>query len=318
MCVNPRFLPNGQQIPCQSCWQCRERRMNDWVGRCIAESKTAAYTSVGTLTYGYDDHYEIDHYHARRLVYEDVQKFLKLMRKNGAPLRYFVAGEYGTEKGRSHWHIIAFWQETLPPNYKELVRYDHFGLGGKKLWHHGFSYWEKADLPSMKYVMKYILKAYDDRESERRYGLSRMPPLGADYFRLMALQYVEQGLSPQDLAYGFPESRHKDGSFVRYILRGASAYQFLNTFDVEWQMRHHNQDWPQSDLMDAYVDERERKKRRALGSSDVPEDEFAARFELERWEKSKSWAVPIEGIANALQRRLRLEKQFARNRANFG
>lgn len=310
MCQRPIILPNGVAVPCQKCWQCRENRVSDWVGRCIAESKTAFKSSVGCLTYGRDERYNIDHYRSRNLVYADVQKYLKLMRAYGTPLRYFVAGEYGTEKGRAHWHIIAFWQERLPPNYVEFKRYNHYAdsEGKRSLWSHGYTEWEPAALGNIKYAMKYILKNYADERSERHFGLSSMPPLGYEYFRYLARLHVEQELSPQDLYYGFPESRTVKGELRRYYLRGASAFHYLRNFDEQWQFKFHNQNWPQSDLMDLYVDERERRKRREDKVPDVPIDVFDkyyldAKADIQKYfGGEKTWTLPLEGAAINVQR----------------
>ncbi|TIS17093.1 MAG: hypothetical protein E5X07_34615, partial [Mesorhizobium sp.] len=151
MCANPRHLPDGIEVACHKCWQCRENRINDWVGRCIAESKTARATHSITLTYGRDDAGIEDHLRAALLTYSDVQKYLKRLRKDGYPCRYFVAGEYGSEKGRAHWHLIIFWQDRVPEH--ELNR-----RFLQKHWTHGWSHWELPSYASIRYVMKYISK----------------------------------------------------------------------------------------------------------------------------------------------------------------
>lgn len=319
MCVSPMNV-NGVEVPCRKCKQCVENAVRDWQGRCIAESKTSWASSCGTLTYGYDDHYgSTDHWHARHLVYSDVQKYLKLMRKNGAPLRYFVTGEYGSEKGRSHWHINAFWLSHYPPNYKEWVRYDHYADDGKKLWEHGFTYWKPATNGDMKYATKYITKDFHRSDVEKvKMGLSRMPPLGAVYFRYVAQLHVEHGLAPQDLYYGFPDDRvKKTGLARRYRLTGASAYQYLKAFDELWQMKHHNDRWPHSDLMDEYVDERDRRARRALGQADYEWDVFYARHDLERKARNTRWTLPIEGVATAVAQRLQENRYRIISRGDY-
>lgn len=313
MCISPNKLPSGVMVPCQLCWQCMANRKNDWVGRCIAEQKVSFATSSGTLTYGYDMHMDKspDHLDARKLNYQHVQEYLKRLRRYGAPLRYFVAGEYGSAKGRAHWHIIAFWQERLPENYRENVRYDHFTENGAKLWDRGFTWWEPATIKSIRYVMKYILKDFEIG-GDRRYGLSRMPPLGHDYFRLMALQHVAQGLSPQDLRYGFTDTRDRHGDVIEFRLHGAAAYRYLEAFHTEWQMVHKNDRYPQSDLMDEWVDERDRRKRRLAGEPDVPVNYFDLYFQKTLEEKPK-WTQPIEGVARDVEQMIS-QRRFIQSR----
>ena len=121
MCLNPILLPNGQEVACHQCWQCVRRRIDDWQGRCIAESLTSRAAHVVTLTYGRDRRYgAADHLQAAVLTYSDVQRFLKHLRGYGDraakkhPVRYFCCGEYGHMKGRAHWHCLLFWQGEVP------------------------------------------------------------------------------------------------------------------------------------------------------------------------------------------------------------
>ena len=52
------------------------------------------------------------------LVKKHVQDFLKRLRKNtGWTFKYFAAGEYGTDKGRLHYHIILFGVEFPDMTY---------------------------------------------------------------------------------------------------------------------------------------------------------------------------------------------------------
>lgn len=115
MCRTPNKLDDGTEVACRKCWQCKRNRVNDLVGRCIAESRYSAKTYAVTLTYANDAGVN-----AVTLVYKDVQDFLKRLRKR-YNVRYIVAGEYGTAKGRAHWHIILFFKDQYP-EIKENVR----------------------------------------------------------------------------------------------------------------------------------------------------------------------------------------------------
>lgn len=232
MCVSPTSLNDGTLVACRLCWQCRLARIDDWCGRCIAESKSVFATSAITLTYGRDDdlesdtYGEADHPAAAYLTYSDVQKYLKLLRRHGYPLRYFVTGEYGSEKGRAHWHIVIFWLKDIPPHFLARTKKDrflHYRLekrdphpGEKKepwfpdgmwpvyyengtpamWWPHGTSYWTAPNYANFRYNMKYILK---DMQGDRvgHIGLSKKPPIGASYFIERAHNHVRDGLSPQ-------------------------------------------------------------------------------------------------------------------------
>ena len=82
MCKAPLVLDDGTEVACRYCSQCVDRKITDWVGRNIAESKSAVKTFAVTLTYGRDRRGDVDHVRAFLLTYSDVQKYLKLLRRH--------------------------------------------------------------------------------------------------------------------------------------------------------------------------------------------------------------------------------------------
>lgn len=250
MCINPRRLDNGAEAWCRKCWQCTANYINDWVGRCVAESKTVPITRSVTLTYGRDAEGNSDHERASILTYSDVQKWLKLLRYHGYPVRYFAAGEFGSEKGRAHWHLILFFLRESPKH--ELMR----NLV-QAHWDHGYSYWEAIDdhARAVRYVCKYIQKDLRDAERQRQVGMSRFPPLGAVYFGGLARRYVEQGISPQLPAYHFPDVRDENGETIKFRLSHASKRLFIEAFLTEWAEKRGGH-WPHSDMISEYLDQK--------------------------------------------------------------
>lgn len=227
MCVNPSKLPDGGFVPCRECWQCRETKVDDWVGRNIAESKTAKAAHVVTLTYGRDLENPtaagIDHLRAAVLTYSDVQKFLKLLRRHGFPVRYFVTGEYGSKKGRAHWHIILYWQDRVPDvQLRRNVMFDH--------WPHGWTYWDKMSPQAVRYACKYLVKVAGD-ENGQIFGPmpSKKPPLGDAWFRDFARQHVDAGLAPQNLYYAFPDVLRR-GEKLRFYMHGKTGENYLRYY----------------------------------------------------------------------------------------
>ncbi|MES0175720.1 hypothetical protein [Mesorhizobium sp. M0006] len=163
---------------------------------------------------------------AALLTYSDVQKYLKRLRKDGFPCRYFVAGEYGSEKGRAHWHLIIFWTKRVPDH--ELDR-----RFNQKHWTNGWSHWEKPSYASIRYVMKYIGKDIGLEERQGHFSLSKKPPLGAAYFDQLAGDYVDAGLAPQNTIYWFPEviDRKTEKPRLFYLSKGsASAELFVSSY----------------------------------------------------------------------------------------
>lgn len=250
MCISPGILSTGQAVPCRKCWQCLETKVDDWVGRCIAESKTAIATNFVTLTYGRDDNYEgEDSPRAAVLTYSDVQKFFKLLRKNGYPMRYFCVGEYGSLKGRAHWHIIIFWTKRVP-KFKLDARIDD------PHWKHGFVRWETCSHAAIRYCCKYITKAVGDETAQAFIRMSKKPPLGGEYFQRRALEHVKQGLSPQDLFYSWSDVRNTQGKVIKFRLRNVSAEMYVEHFVKMWRLLNGNDHWPSSELVQDYLDKK--------------------------------------------------------------
>lgn len=255
MCLSPNLLSDGTSTSCRKCWQCLEHRVDNWVGRCIAESKTCAVSVFITLTYGRDEHGNESHARAAILSYSDVQTYFKQLRNRGLKFRYLVVGEVGSAKGRTHWHVICFFKEALPagfwdyggnswhrprrkqPEFVPLVWFKRFN---EPCWPHGFSQWETLHNGSAKggvrYACKYINKDVDDPAAQSKLCMSKNPPIGAEYFELRAQKFVDEGIAPQDPFYTFPdEARRKGGEVIIFQLANKSSDLFCENFIRKWR-----------------------------------------------------------------------------------
>lgn len=274
MCLSPNKLADGSLVACRKCWQCRQNRVDAWVGRCIAESKTSVATTFVTLTYGRDEEGNESHARAAILTYSDVQKYFKQLRNRGFPCRYLVTGEHGSEKGRAHWHGLIFWQEKVPFEFADyggnswhrstrtkpvivpVVWNQRFN---EPCWPHGFSHWEPVrnghERGSIAYACKYINKDVDDPAAQSKLAMSKKPPLGAAYFVQRAQKFVDERIAPQDGYYQFPAeaSRKSDGKPVTFRLAGKVEEIFCQEFVSRWkeQVGGH---LPQSEYIDGFLD----------------------------------------------------------------
>lgn len=269
MCEAPILIPvNGFTVPtpCHKCMQCRDRKVTDYVGRNIAESKTALASHAMTLTYGRDEHGESLHERSQILTYTDVQKFIKLLRRHGYPVRYFITGEYGSKWGRSHWHVILYWQKKVPPG---IVLDDPFYMfarlnadgsqavddKGKPafFWPHGFAHVKEPSAHNVMYNCKYIQKDMGDDLRQGHLAMSKKPPIGYHWFRMHAGKYVKAGLAPRDLKYSFPDiTDPKTGLPWVYYFTGRSAELFLESYIELWRKAYPGQHWPRSELVDLF------------------------------------------------------------------
>nr|QJB21441.1 MAG: replication initiator protein [Microvirus sp.] len=292
MCIAPMTISDGTQVACRNCWQCRAARIDDWVGRCIAESRTVAGASAITLTYGRDNsldsvtYGEAEHERAAVLTYSDVQKYFKRLRRKrirekgkpayGYPCRYFVTGEYGSAKGRAHWHVIVFWLEKVPPHQ----------VGTRFLeehWPHGVSFWTAPSYEDFRYNCKYILKGMGEAERQGHLSMSKKPLIGADYFRQRAADLAKQGLPLKDLNYTFPEAVRKNGERVQFRLSGAAKALYIDAYLQAWRELNGAKPWPASDVVTEYVDK----------GAFVPLDRHT--LKLRKQERQRRLRAPADG-----------------------
>lgn len=305
---------------CHRCWQCRERAIADWTGRNIAEMKTAKACHAVTLTYGRDEANAEEHERTVLLTYSDVQKFLYLLRRHGYPVRYFVAGEFGSKKGRAHWHIILYWLDKVPENIplRQNWIFARYGEDGKQakdqngdpavFWPHGWTYWQKVTPHTARYVCKYLQKGMGDDAAQGKLEMSKYPPLGTDYFERLAERYVQQSMAPRTLEYSFPgvRKREKNGRTVewKYMLTGRSAELFLDHYIASWKRIKGEQPRPKSALVDLY-------EEHGAIIHDGDEEKFLHRRYLKRW-MPKGETLEKMPSAEAM---LRMGKDKAREKA---
>ena len=149
-------------IPCGQCTGCKLRKRKDWATRMELEAYGHDKESIWFVTLTYDD----DHVPTQdtetgeifkggvnvwrdaserprtvqTLSVEDIQLFMKRFRKAvRKPLRYFLAGEYGEQTARPHYHMILYGWE--PTDLKQLYKIHHNGYYTsewmQKLWGNG-------------------------------------------------------------------------------------------------------------------------------------------------------------------------------------
>lgn len=248
--------------------QCRRNIVNDWAGKNIAEGRTSDWSLSCTFTYRDETLGRDETMRAVRLHYRDYEAMIKYMRvdRKDDPLfsvRHFSCGEYGSKKGRAHFHGILH-GKGRPPEHEEGKNF-HF-----KYWPWGFSWMEPCDqLSSARYVAKYLLKPSKDEAARSILRMSRHPPLGAEYFARLAGEYVNQGLAPQTARYSFPEIRRsfkKKGVIVsepiEFTLRRQSLDLYCAAWLHLWGERYPGREIPESEVIQDYLD---RVRPRFLG-----------------------------------------------------
>ena len=166
-------------LPCGHCEGCLLERSRQWAVRCMHEAQLWERNCFITLTYEKTPY-------GNSLKHEDFQKFMKRFRrrckgynvykvkkKDGRvvdtyPIRFYMAGEYGTRGGRPHYHACIF-------NYafEDLKFFRSTNSGSnlyrsallESLWPHGFSSVGDVTFESAAYVARYVMKKMDEEKN---------------------------------------------------------------------------------------------------------------------------------------------------------
>lgn len=155
--TNWELEPSYYSLNCGRCIACQKKYSLQWASRCVLESKLHQENCFITLTYN-----EANVPPDRNLKKQDYQLFLKRLRKQtGKKIRYFIAGEYGGQTYRPHYHAIIFgWKPNDLKYLKkdgETVLYTSKTL--EKIWGKGFtSVGIQMEVNAIKYTAKYLNK----------------------------------------------------------------------------------------------------------------------------------------------------------------
>ena len=224
------YNPKVMLIPCGQCIGCRIRQREDWTTRIELEARDYPKEEVWFITLTYDDEHvpgmivktgeimrkvqytwkpgEKRPDSVQILLYEDIQKFLKRLRKAyRGKLRYFVAGEYGEQTARPHYHMILYgWR---PTDLENLYKIHHNGYYTSKwladLWGMGQIQIAQAVPETYRYVAGYVTKKMyeiDGKKANEYYELGQTKPfacmslkpgLGDNYYQEHKAEIWRQG-----------------------------------------------------------------------------------------------------------------------------
>lgn len=159
-----RALIEGSKVmlPCGVCLGCRVDRAAGWAIRSNHEAKMVQSEGRESafITLTFDDEHLPDDNSLRKFHF---QNFMKRLRKAIAPLkvRYLACGEYGSKKGRAHYHAILFgygfpdrkvWRQT------ERGERVYVSAQLTELWPFGFHEIGSVTFQSSRYVAAYVMK----------------------------------------------------------------------------------------------------------------------------------------------------------------
>lgn len=154
--IGQRLNPNTgtlydvfENVSCRKCEECVSIRKSQWCFRALAEAEHAFNSIFLTLTYATEYIPEGGNVRLR-----DCQLFFKKMRSQikrwypdfdtkRYPLKYFLCSEYGSKKGRPHYHMILW---NCPLTCEEIFL----------CWKLGFIKIKPCVEPTVQYTLKYF------------------------------------------------------------------------------------------------------------------------------------------------------------------
>ena len=204
------FPPGSVVVPCGKCLGCRLDYSRRWADRMMLELETSLKAIFVTLTYD-EEHVPISFDEdgvviGQTLYKPDCQDFMKRLRraydgKDGHPgpvrIRFFLAGEYGPQTLRPHYHAIIYgldlsdFSDLEFRGYNELKQAFYSSEKFRNIWEYGFVSMSEVSWATCAYVARYVVKKASTDYSMSDFGLedefcimSRRPGLGAEYLKM--------------------------------------------------------------------------------------------------------------------------------------
>lgn len=179
-------------LPCNQCIGCRLERSRQWAIRCVHEKSLHEQNCFVTLTYSPENLPK-----GGSLVKEDVQKFLKRLRRKYEPkkIRTFYCGEYGENGDRPHYHLLLFGHDfsdkkILMNGENPLYRSAEL----EELWTLGHSSIGTVTFESAAYVARYVTKKVTGKRALDHYN--EVDPKTGEILRERTPEFAQPSLKP--------------------------------------------------------------------------------------------------------------------------
>lgn len=193
--------PRDVMIPCGQCVGCRLDKSRKWADRMMLEldhSKTAVFL---TLTYA-PECLPYSCTDTPTLVKKHFQDFMKRLRErySDKEIRFYAAGEYGSDTHRPHYHAIVFGLDLADFDDRKLLFLNQYAQPiftsdflALDVWKHGQCSIASVSWQTCAYVARYSMKKvtgdkaaeiYDQFDIEPEFALMSRRPGIAGYFPL--------------------------------------------------------------------------------------------------------------------------------------
>lgn len=162
-------------LPCGKCDYCLMERSRQWAVRCINEAQMHKDNCFITLTY--DEEYLPYDF---SLDYSHFQKFMKRLRRYfKVPVRFYMAGEYGSKNHRPHYHACLFginFPDRLLWKTTDAGYQIYRSATLERLWPFGFASVGEMNFQTAAYTARYLLKKAfkGDKDYDRIYEVTEV------------------------------------------------------------------------------------------------------------------------------------------------
>nr|WAE43459.1 MAG: replication initiator protein [Microviridae sp.] len=176
------------QLPCGTCIGCKYEKSRQWAIRCVFEASLHQNNCFITLTYS-DNKIPINN----SLPKVDFILFIKKLRKKyGQKIKFYMAGEYGKDNLRPHYHACIFNHDFMDKQLWKIKNnvkiYTSEQLN--KMWGKGYTTVGEVNFESAAYIARYCCKESPQhhqeigkRNLEPEYNnMSRRPGVASDWF----------------------------------------------------------------------------------------------------------------------------------------
>ena len=190
-------------VPCGKCIGCRLDYSKQWGARIIHEhlmtySPETRLTTSSFLTLTYNNEHLPNN---GNLQLDHITKFLKRLRKNISPYKYFQCGEYGSNTGRAHHHAAILGINFLADRKKHSKSGTHQLYSSKtldELWGKGNCLIGDITFESASYIARYVTKALPSNmpQTTRRKPTSTWAELSRDESSTREPEYATMSRRP--------------------------------------------------------------------------------------------------------------------------
>lgn len=202
-------------IPCGRCLDCQLNYARQWATDCMLEKKYWSDDQCWFITLTYSDEYlptyeykreDGKNYKGISLRKKDYQDFLKRLRAHyHCSCKYLLAGEYGSQTQRPHYHMIIF---GLPLN---TTKFKYIGKNNngdalwtepelEKIWGKGNIIIGQVTFKSISYVVRYTIKKWKNKDANlnKLYGridefIAMSQGIGQRYYEDNKEKIIKQG-----------------------------------------------------------------------------------------------------------------------------